>query len=386
MKRVKIGVCTGFENFELAAELGFDYVECSLSALAALSDEEFNELRKNRIKWKIPVYSCNGMIPGSIPCVGPNASDEALEEYLNHAFRRAMLLRVQPVVFGSGASRGVPEGWTHEEAWRQLVHFLKIAAKIAHKYLVQIAIEPLRRAECNIINYVSEGTALAAVVDEPTVGVLGDTFHMNAVGEPYEALAYAGCLLKHVHISHSPDRTYPKEGDGEDYGSLFDVLDRIGYEGGVSIEAGTQDLRGDGAAALRHLQAIIRSKGAFLINRKELEKKEGRICCKVMACPMVIKGAIAPVPGYLYGRVSADGMQGRIEQAIQWMDGVSEEDKAILAESYQDECDVIREMDRLFQTADLDTDGGEAKLMEALLIALNGYLDKPEMERKTYFI
>ena len=68
------------------------------------------------------------------------------------------------------------------------------------------------------------------------------------------------------------------------------------------------------------------------------------------------------------------------------MDGVSEEDKAILAESYQDECDVIREMDRLFQTADLDTDGGEAKLMEALLIALNGYLDKPEMERKTYFI
>ena len=386
MKKVKIGVCTGFENIGIAEELGFDYVECSLSALAALSEEEFAGVLKEQLKWKIPVYSCNGMIPGSVPCVGPNASDEAVEEYLNRAFGRAKLLRVRTVVFGSGASRGVPEGWPHEDAWRQIVHFLNIAAKIAREHLIQIAIEPLRRAECNIINYVSEGTALSAVVDEPEVGVLGDTFHMNAVGEPYEALAYAGRLLKHVHISHSPDRTYPKAGDGEDYGSLFDVLDRIGYEGGVSIEAGTKDFRTDGAAALEHLQAIIRSKGAFLLSRKELEEKERKIGCRVMGCPHEIKGAIAPVPGYLYGRVPLDLLQEGMERACRWFDRASEEDKAILAESYQDECDVIREMNRLMKEADPATGEQEVGLMETLLRVLNDYLARPEMERKTFFL
>ena len=254
---MKLGVCTGSENFQTAACLGFDYVEFSLSAMAAMNEEEFLALKDTVASCPIPLYSCNGMMPGSIPCVGPNASDDAVEAYLEHAFGRARQLGVKTVVFGSGASRGVPEGWPHAQAWRQIVRFLTLAGAAGEKHGISIAIEPLRRAECNIVNYVSEATLLASVVNLPGVGVLGDTFHMNSVGEPYEALAHAGNLLRHVHISHSPERTYPYQHDGEDYAALFSVLKNIGYEGGISIEAKTDDFTNEAAAALACLRAAM---------------------------------------------------------------------------------------------------------------------------------
>lgn len=254
---MKLGVCTGFDNFAAAAELGFDYVECSLSALAALSDEEYGALLQQSSGWKIPLYSCNGMMPGSVPCTGPDASDDAMKAYLDRAFSRAGRLGVKTVVFGSSASRSVPGGWPHAEAWRQIAHFLMLAGEAGERWGITVAIEPLRYAECNIINYVSEATALAALVNHPAVGVLGDTFHMNTNAEPYSQLTYAGKLLRHIHIGHYPGRTYPRADDGEDYAALFDTLKAAGYEGGVSIEAGTSDFRADGAAALACLRPLL---------------------------------------------------------------------------------------------------------------------------------
>ena len=92
------------------------------------------------------------------------------------------------------------------------------------------------------------------------------------------------------------------------------------------------------------------------------------------------------MPGYLYGRVPLDLLQEGMERACRWFDRASEEDKAILAEIYQDECDVIREMNRLMKEADPATGEQEVGLMETLLRVLNDYLARPEMERKTFFL
>ena len=123
-----------------------------------------------------------------------------------------------------------------------------------------MAIEPLRRAECNIMNFVSEGTEMAALLNLPHIGVLGDTHHMACGGEPVSALVYAGRLLKHVHISHSMGdeggRDYPYEGDGNDHKALFDALKQIDYQGRVSIEAGCKDFTADGAKALALMQSL----------------------------------------------------------------------------------------------------------------------------------
>lgn len=258
---MKLGLCTNPDNVAIAAELGFDYVEIGLSALAAMEEKDYQALLAKKDGFAVPILCCNGALPGTVKTTGPDANEAQQRAYLEKAFSRASALGVKTVVYGSGASRGVPEGWKHTDGWKQIVAFLKLAAEYCEKYDIRIAIEPLRRKECNIVNLVSEGTLLSAMVDHPRIGVLGDSFHMISSAEPYQALSYAGEKLYHVHISHSlPDlsgRIYPACGDGEDYAALFDTLRAMDYQGGVSIEAGCNDLRTDGAEALRCLKQYV---------------------------------------------------------------------------------------------------------------------------------
>ena len=258
---MKLGLCASPDQVQLAYELGFDYVECALNALAAMSEEDYQQLLEKSASFPIPVTKCNCLLPGDVRPVGPDVCEDQLRAYLEKAFSRASSIGVKVAVFGSGAARKVPESWSHAEAWKQIASFLKLLAEYGDKYDITIAIEPLRRAECNILNLVTEGTILSALTDHPRIGVLGDTFHMISSSEPYSALTQAGSLLKHIHVSHTlPDlsgRIYPARGDGEDYAELFDTLKAMNYQGDVSIEAGCKDMRAEGAEALRCLKQYL---------------------------------------------------------------------------------------------------------------------------------
>ncbi|MCQ2427737.1 MAG: sugar phosphate isomerase/epimerase [Clostridia bacterium] len=258
---MKIGVCTKFENINDAAAAGFDYLECNLSKLAQLPEEAFDALYAESASFPIPVLRANGFIPGTIKVTGNDVNPTEIREYLDTALSRASKIGVKTAVFGSGGARNVPEGFPVDAAYRQLISFLKEAASYAEKYGVVIAIEPLRASECNIINYVSEATILAAVIDSPFVTVLADSFHMICGHEPFDAMVRAGSLLKHVHISHPlsdlSGRDFPREGDGEDYSAFIRKLREAGYAGTVSVEAGTKNFRHDAAEAANLLRKLI---------------------------------------------------------------------------------------------------------------------------------
>ena len=168
---------------------------------------------------------------------------------------------MKTVVFGSGAARGVPEGFPQDEAWRQIARYLTIAAEYCDKYDIDLAIEPLRRVECNIMNLVTEGTLMAALVNHPRIGVLGDTHHMACGHEPWSAFVQAGKLLKHVHISHSmgdeKGRNYPAPGDDGNYKEIFDTLKNCGYDGRVSIEAAVKDMAEDAPKSYKALYEAL---------------------------------------------------------------------------------------------------------------------------------
>lgn len=258
---IRLGVCTAAENIELVAKAGFDYIELSFAWLAGLTDEAFEMLREDVSRASIGVEACNGMLPGELKVTGPDVDEAAVRAYLDKTFRRGSELGVKTVVFGSGAARGVPEGFAHEEAWRQIARYLTIVSEYCAKYGMETAIEPLRRAECNILNYVSEGAMMSALLNKPGIGVLGDTHHMRCGGEPYAAFAQAGRLLKHVHISHSMGdeggRDFPAPGDGGDYKEVFDALKACGYDGRVSIEAGCKNPETDMPRAYQALREAL---------------------------------------------------------------------------------------------------------------------------------
>ena len=251
---MKLGVCTGFENIEKAAAVGFSFVECNLSQLAAMNDEEFEKLQGRAAAFPIPVLRCNGFMPGEIKVTGPLRDEQQLRGYLDKALQRASAVGVKVAVFGSGVARAVPEGWDYYKAFEEFADFLRLAGEYGEKYDVSIAVEPLRREETNIVNLVSEAMILSSWVDSPRVGVLADTYHLLSSHEPWSVLEKAGSRLMHVHISGPlPDlssRVYPAPGDGNDYESIFEVLNQMEYQGLVSVEAGTEDLEKDGTACL----------------------------------------------------------------------------------------------------------------------------------------
>ncbi len=260
---IRLGVCTGIENAGALAKAGFDYMETGLSGVAAMDGEAFARAKGALEEAGVPCEAMNVMLPGDIRLTGPQADRGRIEGYLSRAFGRARELGAKVVVFGSGASRGVPKGFPQDKAWRQLGDFLALADGLAGAHGLQIAIEPLRREECNILRYVSEALAVAALLQLPRVGVLGDTYHMAQGGEPASALAEAGGLLWHVHMARPGDRAYPKaqdpDGDLESYARLFAVLRGMGYKGRVSVEGQCGDFLEDAKASFALLDRLRRA-------------------------------------------------------------------------------------------------------------------------------
>jgi len=252
---IKLGICTAIDNINKVAAMGFDYLEGGLASIAGMTDEDYEKACALVDAAPIKVESCNGMLPGDLKIVGEEVNAQAIHDYLDKAFARAKRLGVKVVVFGSGRSRSVPEGFSTAQAWRQVSNFLRLAERHAQENDITIAIEPLRAVESNIMNFVSEATLMSSLIQMPHIGVLGDTYHMAMGSEPLSAFTMAGDLLKHVHVACAIGRAYPKHGDGEDYEKLFETLRGINYEGRVSIEGRCDDFDTEAVEAFQVLNA-----------------------------------------------------------------------------------------------------------------------------------
>lgn len=258
---MKFGACTGWEHIDAAARAGFDYIEISLTNLALLPEKDFSSLLAASKHFPIPVLKSNGFIPKEIPVVGPDREEATIRSYIRKALSRGAALGLETAVFGSSAARRVPDGYSRDQAIAEFSRALLWAAQTGSEYGVAVAIEPLCRAECNLLNTVEDAVTVANRISHPNLYVLGDTYHMEQAQEPLSIFTKAGKLLRHVHISHPlpgyKGRNYPSPADDTDYAAVFEALRRADYQGDVSIEAGVKDLESEGRAALLVLKQYV---------------------------------------------------------------------------------------------------------------------------------
>ncbi|MDA3927267.1 MAG: sugar phosphate isomerase/epimerase [Kiritimatiellae bacterium] len=129
----------------------------------------------------------------------------------------------------------------------RVVEMLKIAAPEAQSAGVKLAIEPLNRFECYMVNTLATGRELVEAVDAPNLAILFDTFHANMEEkDPVGAILKDGSVINHFHCS-SNDRGIPGEGH-IDWASTFKALHEINYQGDLVIEAFGRTLPGLAAA------------------------------------------------------------------------------------------------------------------------------------------
>lgn len=252
---MRFGICGGADGFETAPE-GLDYIEESVGgALCPRDDDAAFEAALAKCSAGVaPVIAANCFLPGDLKSTGPEVDCDALDAYVATAFARAERVGITKIVFGSGGSRQVPDGFDKAEAFEQLVAHLKRWGPIAAKHNVTIVIEPLQTAECNIINSATEGADLARRADHPNVRLLADFYHMLCDGEGPESLRAAGELLQHVHVAEKEKRTAPGM-EGDDFRPFLAALKAIGYDDTISLECGFgDDLQTGATAALAEIR------------------------------------------------------------------------------------------------------------------------------------
>jgi D-psicose/D-tagatose/L-ribulose 3-epimerase len=234
---MRFGICAAHEAAALA-EAGYDYLEWSVrGTVGAFDVGEYADLRRLVARLPIRPEAWNQLLPAELKVVGPEANHAALQDYVALAFPRIAELGGEVVVFGSGDSRRVPDGYPPNRALAQFEEACRIAGDAAQRHGLIVAIEPLNRRETNLVNSVAETAEIARRVAHPAVRVLSDLYHVMVEGESFADTASAGPILAHVHVA-APDRQIPRPGHGEqELRDYFLALQSAGYDGRVSIEA-----------------------------------------------------------------------------------------------------------------------------------------------------
>ncbi len=112
----------------------------------------------------------------------------------------------------------------------------RAAARHAAAAGIQLAVEPLNRFECYLLNTMAASTRLVEAVGQPNYGVLYDTFHANIEEkDPVGVIAPQIARITHVHLSEN-DRGTPGKGHIP-WRATLAALRAGGYDGWYVIEA-----------------------------------------------------------------------------------------------------------------------------------------------------
>lgn len=246
--KIKIGVCT--RDFANAQKYGFDYIEPSAADIAALSEDDFRQYADAVLASPMRCECFNGLIRRpELKVVGEQVPTDALHEYLEACMTRCRRLGASLVVWGSGPSRNVPEGFPRDRAQQQIADFLRMAGETARRHDLTVAIEPLRHQETNTLNTGAEALEMVRRVKHPNVRMIIDYFHMREENEDPRILETARHEIVHLHFANPHGRLWPHDLNEDDhYVAFFDSLKKANFSGGISVE-GKGSFEQDGTAS-----------------------------------------------------------------------------------------------------------------------------------------
>lgn len=232
-----LGVCTSYDKAGLLKRLGYSFIEETVGGFLIPNGGDA-QYEKNRLALQtenFPVRSYIYFFPGTLKSVGPDLHHEAILQRADLALKRARECGSKNIVFGSGGSRAIPDGFDRAKAREQHLELCRKMAPLAEKYGVTLAVEPLNRSETNFINSLAEGVDIIRAVNNPWFKLQCDIYHMLKDDESPDEIVKYGPYITHCHIAEKQNRTAPGVA-GDDFRPYFRALKKIGYQGGLSLE------------------------------------------------------------------------------------------------------------------------------------------------------
>ena len=253
-----LGVCTDIDKHSFLSGLGYQFIEESVGRFLRPAEDD-NAFRDQYAKLQssaLPIVSCNNFIPGTLKSVGSETHHEEILKYAETAFQRAQKSKIRHIVFGSGGSRRIMDGWDATRASAQFTDLLKKMAPIAKKYNVIIVLEPLNKGEVNFINSLAEGAEIVYAVNHPNFRLLADVYHMMRENETADEIIKYRKIIRHCHIAEKEVRSAPGI-KGDDFRPYLAALKKIGYRGGLSLECRWNDFDAEVTLGIDYLKKQI---------------------------------------------------------------------------------------------------------------------------------
>jgi sugar phosphate isomerase/epimerase len=259
---MRLGLCYSILKADDVADTSADFLEQHIQQLLVPTEgeEAFAPHREAVQRAGRPLLAANCFLPADIPSAGPDLDVEKICAYAERACARAAEVGIRSLVYGSGASRTIPDGFSHARAADEYVDLLGMLGPIAQRHQVTFVVEPLQFGECNLINTVDEGADVVRRVAHAHVLLLVDLFHMLRNDERPETIRRNRGLIRHAHIAEKDERTAPGE-KGDDFRPYLQALRDIGYEGGLAIEPRWQDVKAQAEPGLQELRRQLRDVG-----------------------------------------------------------------------------------------------------------------------------
>ena len=253
---VAFGITGRIGDARKLKDAGCEYIEEGVGGLLmpTKGDDEFAKRLPEISASLLPVKNCNSFLPGDLKSVGPDAKIDAVLAYANTAFKRARMVGIDIITYGSGGSRKIPKDFPLNDAKKQFIEILKGMGPLAAAQGIRVAVEPLRKEECNFLNNIREVAEMIRAANHPNVGITADLYHMVLGGDVPADLDANVDILHHFHLAEKEKRALPGVA-GDDFRGWFGVLAKHGWKGRVSIEASG----GGDQAALTKAFAYLRT-------------------------------------------------------------------------------------------------------------------------------
>jgi D-psicose/D-tagatose/L-ribulose 3-epimerase len=254
------------------AELGFDWIEFPLEEIGSFDNRRAAALVKEH---GLGVSTCVAMGPDRDLIHPDPAIRENGAEYIRQAVDVSQAIGSPNLVGPIYSAVGRTWQSTPDERARDLdilVEALKELAAYAGDHGVKLGIEPLNRFETSFVNLASQAVEVVDRVDNPSCGIMLDTFHMNIEEKSLgEAIRTAGPRMIHLHSCEN-DRGAPGSGNVA-WDEVAQAVKDINYDGPVVIESFTAKVKSIAKAAaiwrpLADSQDALASEGLAFLRQK----------------------------------------------------------------------------------------------------------------------
>ncbi|MFO1269120.1 MAG: sugar phosphate isomerase/epimerase family protein [Rubrivivax sp.] len=242
----------------LAAALGYDGLEVAPFTLAddptQIGEARARELARIAADHGLAITGLHWLLVAP-PGLSIVSADAAMRQRTADVMVRMVNLCAamggRVLVHGSPKQRSVPAGEQHGVALKRATACFARAARAAEAAGVTYCIEPLARAETDLVNTVAEAVELVDAIGSPALRTMIDC---SAAGQTESESVpqlierwWPGGKLAHVQVN-DPNRRGPGQG-AMAFAPILRALRRVGYDGVLAVEPFDYVPDGPGCAA-----------------------------------------------------------------------------------------------------------------------------------------